>query len=202
MTGQGAAAGAPGLWHRVPGSDPSLDDQLTAAENMELHGVLYAVPRVERRERIEALLRFVGLWERRDDYVKRFSGGMKRRLEIARALKHRPRILFLDEPTSGLDPQARNQIWEFIRELCRDEQVTVFFTTHYMEEAQRVADRIAVIDHGRIVAQGTAAALRAQAGGRTLEDAFIALTGHGIREAEVTPVDRMRRMRQVWLGRR
>ena len=182
--------------------DPSLDTELTAYENMELHGVLYGVPRVERRERVEALLRFVGLWERRDDYVKRFSGGMKRRLEIARALQHRPRILFLDEPTSGLDPQTRNQIWEFIRGLCRDEHVTVFFTTHYMEEAERVADRIAVIDHGRIVAHGTAAALREQTGGRTLEDAFIALTGHSIREAEATPIDRMRMMRQVWRGRR
>src|ERR1700752_2725897 len=145
--------------------DPSLDGELTAAENMELHGVLYRVPRAERRARIEALLRFVGLWERRDDYVKRFSGGMRRRLEIARALQHRPRILFLDEPTAGLDPQTRNQTWEFIRGLSRDEQVTVFFTTHYMEEAERVADRIAVIDHGRIVAQGTAAALRQETGG-------------------------------------
>jgi ABC-2 type transport system ATP-binding protein len=182
--------------------DPSLDDELTAAENMELHGVLYRVPRAQRRERVEALLRLVGLWERRDDYVKRFSGGMKRRLEIARALQHRPRILFLDEPTSGLDPQTRNQVWEFIRKLCRDEHVTVFFTTHYMEEAERVADRIAVIDHGRIVAEGTAAALRQQTGGRTLEDAFIALTGHSIREDEAAPVDRMRMMRQVWRGRR
>ena len=111
-------------------------------------------------------------------------------------------ILFLDEPTAGLDPQTRNQIWEFIRGLSRDEQVTVFFTTHYMEEAERVADRIAVIDHGRIVAEGTAAALRQQTGGRTLEDAFIALTGHSIREDEAAPVDRMRMMRQVWRGRR
>jgi ABC-2 type transport system ATP-binding protein len=127
---------------------------------------------------------------------------MKRRLEIARALQHRPRILILDEPTAGLDPQTRNQIWEFIRELCRDEHVTVFFTTHYMEEAERVADRIAVIDRGRIVAQGTAAALRQETGGRTLEDAFIALTGRGIREADAAPIDRMRMMRRVWLGRR
>jgi len=182
--------------------DPSLDGELTAAENMELHGVLYRIPRAERRARVEALLRFVGLWERRDDYVKRFSGGMKRRLEVARALQHRPRILFLDEPTAGLDPQTRNQIWEFIRGLYRNEHVTVFFTTHYMEEAERVADRIAVIDHGRIVAQGTAAALRQETGGRTLEDAFIALTGHSIREAEAAPIDRMRMMRRVWLGRR
>src|SRR6202008_3853799 len=134
--------------------DPSLDDQLTAAENMELHGVLYRVPRAQRRERVEALLRLVDLWERRDEYVKRFSGGMKRRLEIARALQHRPRILFLDEPTAGLDPQTRNHIWELIRRLYRDEGVTVFFTTHYMEEAERVADRIAVIDHGPIAAHG------------------------------------------------
>jgi ABC-2 type transport system ATP-binding protein len=178
-----------------------------------LHGISAAerVPHIGRDETAgtnhpchfpEALLRFVGLWERRDDYVKRFSGGMKRRLEIARALQHRPRILFLDEPTSGLDPQTRNQIWEFIRALSRDEHVTVFFTTHYMEEAERVADRIAVIDHGRIVAHGTPTALREQTGGRTLEDAFIALTGHSIREAEATPVDRMRMMRQVWRGRR
>jgi ABC-2 type transport system ATP-binding protein len=181
--------------------DQSLDGELTAAENMELHSALYRVPRAERRDRAEALLRFVGLWERRADYVKRFSGGMKRRLEIARALQHRPRILFLDEPTAGLDPQTRNQIWQFLRELCRDEHVTVFFTTHYMEEAERVADRIAVIDHGRIVAQGTAPALQHQTGGRTLEDAFIALTGHSIREAEAAPIDRMRTMRRVWLGR-
>src|SRR6201982_1576698 len=182
--------------------DRSLDEELTATENMELHGVLYRVPWAERRERIEALLRFVGLWERRDDYVKRFSGGMKRRLEVARALQHRPRILFLDEATARLDPQTRNQIWEFIRGLCRDEHVTVFFTTHYMEEAERVADRIAVIDHGRIVAHGTAAALREQTGGHTLEDAFIALTGRSHREAGAAPVGRMRMRGRVWLGRR
>lgn len=182
--------------------DPSLDGELTAAENMELHGVLYRIPRAERRERVEALLHFVGLWERRGDYVKRFSGGMKRRLEIARALQHRPRVLFLDEPTAGLDPQTRNLIWECLRGLCRDEKVTVFFTTHYMQEAERVADRVAIIDHGRIVAQGTAAALQQETGGRTLEDAFIAFTGHSIREAEAAPIDRMRTMRRMWLGRR
>ncbi len=182
--------------------DSSLDDELTAAENMELHGVLYGVPRAERRLRTESLLRLVDLWDRGGDYVKRFSGGMKRRLEIARALQHRPRILFLDEPTVGLDPQTRNQIWEFIRELCRNEGVTVFFTTHYMEEAERVADQIAVIDHGRIVAEGTPAAIWEETGGRTLEEAFIALTGRPIREADAAPVDRMRMMRQAWGGRR
>lgn len=182
--------------------DPSLDDELTVTENMELHGVLYRVPQQERRARTETLLRFLGLWDRRADFVKRFSGGMKRRLEIARALLHQPRILFLDEPTVGLDPQTRNQIWDLIRELCRNDHVTVFFTTHYMEEAERVADRVAVIDHGQIVAQDTVAALREQSGGGTLEDAFIALTGRNIRDAEATSLDRMRTMRQVWGGRR
>jgi ABC-2 type transport system ATP-binding protein len=178
--------------------DPSLDEELTAYENMELHGVLYNLPRAVRRERVEGLLRMVGLWERRDDYVKRFSGGMKRRLEIVRALQHRPRILFLDEPTSGLDPQTRNQIWDFIRALCRNETVTVFFTTHYMEEVERVADEIIIIDHGKIIARGTVEALKHETQSRTLEDAFIALTGRSIRADEAAPGDRMRMMRRVW----
>ena len=130
--------------------DPSLDDQLTAAENMELHGVLYGVPRVERRERVEALLRFVGLWERRDDYVKRFSGGMKRRLEIARALQHRPRILFLDEPTAGVDVELRKDMWQLVRAL-RASGVTIILTTHYIEEAEEMADRVGVINKGEII---------------------------------------------------
>ena len=182
--------------------DPSLDDELTAAENMELHGVLYRVPRDRRRARTQTLLRFVGLWGRRTEPVKRFSGGMKRRLEVARALLHRPRILFMDEPTLGLDPQTRNQIWVLVRELCKCEQVTVFFTTHYMEEAERAADRVAVIDHGRIVAQGTVEELREQIGGNSLEEAFIILTGRSIRETDAGPIDNMRTMRQVWGGRR
>ena len=181
--------------------DPSLDDELTAYENMELHGVLYGVPRKALRERMEALLGFVGLWERRSDYVKQFSGGMKRRLEIARAFLHQPRLLFLDEPTLGLDPQTRSHIWEFVRGLSREHQVTVFFTTHAMEEAERVADEITVIDHGRIVAEGTAASLKDRTGAGTLEDAFIALTGRDIREDEATPADRMRMLRRAWRGR-
>lgn len=182
--------------------DPTLDDELTAFENMELHGILYGVPRRERRERIAALLSLVALSERAHDLVKKFSGGMRRRLEIARALVHRPKILFLDEPTSGLDPQTRNQIWQYIRELCRERKVTVFFTTHYMEEAERVADRIAIIDHGRIVAQGSPQELTRRTEQKTLEDAFIALTGRDIREEEAAPIDRMRMMRRVWRGRR
>jgi ABC-2 type transport system ATP-binding protein len=181
--------------------DPSLDDELTAQENMALHGVLYDVPRKLLRERMEALLGFVGLWERRNDYVKQFSGGMKRRLEIARAFLHGPRLLFLDEPTIGLDPQTRSHIWEFVRGLSREHQVTVFFTTHAMEEAERVADDITVIDHGRIVAEGTAASLKERTGAATLEDAFIALTGRDIREDEATPADRMRMLRRAWRGR-
>src|SRR5512132_2206739 len=162
--------------------DPSLDHELTAYENMDLHGVLYHVPRRVRAERIQSLLTLFELWDRRDDPVKNFSGGMKRRLEIARGFLHTPKILFLDEPTLGLDPQTRNQLWTQVKELNVQEHVTVFLTTHYMEEAERVAHRLAIIDHGRIVAQGTPAELKAQTGGSTLEEAFLALTGSTIRD--------------------
>ena len=181
--------------------DPSLDDELTALENLALHGALYGVPRKEQAQRIETLLGFVGLWERGNEYVKQFSGGMKRQLEIARAFLHQPRLLFLDEPTLGLDPQTRSHIWEFVKGLAKEQRVTVFFTTHAMEEAERVADDITVIDHGKIVAEGTAAALKQATGGATLEEAFIALTGRSIRDDEATPTDRMRMMRRAWRGR-
>jgi ABC-2 type transport system ATP-binding protein len=181
--------------------DPSVDDNLTAFENMDFHGALYGVPRKSRRQRTQMLLEIMELWDRRDDLVKRFSGGMKRRLEIARALLHEPRIIFLDEPTIGLDPQTRNRIWGLIKQLSRDETVTVFFTTHYMEEADRVADQIAVIDHGKIVANDTPAALKQAAGAANLEDAFIALTGRAIREEEGSSFDQMRLGRKMW-GRR
>jgi ABC-2 type transport system ATP-binding protein len=180
--------------------DPSLDDELTAYENMDLHGVLYRVPSSERAERIKTLLEFVELWDRRKDFVKFYSGGMKRRLEVARALLHQPKILFLDEPTIGLDPQTRNHIWGYIQSLSKEQSVTVFFTTHYMDEADRVADEVAVIDHGKIVAQGTPAALKEQTKSATLEDAFIALTGHTIRDEEASSSDRMRMMRKVCTG--
>src|SRR5580698_5125777 len=153
--------------------DPSLDGELTAWENMELHGVLYHVPHKLRRQRSEELLKLFELWERKDEQAKKFSGGMKRRLEIARGFLHTPRILFLDEPTLGLDPQSRNQLWTHVKLLNETEQVTVFLTTHYMDEAERVAHRIAVIDHGAIVAQGTSAELKAQTEKETLEDAFL-----------------------------
>jgi ABC-2 type transport system ATP-binding protein len=181
--------------------DPSLDQDLTAWENMDIHGVLYGVPRAVRRARTETLLQLFELWDRRDTLVKEFSGGMRRRLEIARGLLHTPKILFLDEPTLGLDPQSRNHLWAHVRYLNEREQVTVFLTTHYMDEADRVANRIAIIDHGRIVAIGSSAELKERTGKESLEDAFLALTGTTIREEAATAADRMRQMSRMW-GRR
>lgn len=178
--------------------DPSLDDELTAWENLEFHGVLYDVPRKIRRERIEELLRVVELEKRRDDLVKEFSGGMKRRLEIARGLLHHPKIIFLDEPTLGLDPQTRNHLWSYIKEMNVKEGVTVFFSTHYMEEADRMSDRIAIIDNGSIIAEGTADELKKQNSSETLEEAFLKLTGKKIREEGVNKVDNLRTMKRVW----
>ncbi len=178
--------------------DPSLDQELTARENMDLHGVLYHVPRTVRRERTQALLTLFELWDRRDDRVKTFSGGMKRRLEIARGLLHTPKILFLDEPTLGLDPQSRNQLWTHVKHLNETEGVTVFLTTHYMDEAERVARRIAVIDHGKIVAQGTPQELKQQTGTDSLEAAFLALTGTSIRDESAGAADQMRQVARMW----
>jgi ABC-2 type transport system ATP-binding protein len=182
--------------------DPSLDDELTAYENMEFHGVLYDVPRALRRERIEELLKFVELWERRKSLVKEFSGGMKRRLEIARGLLHHPKIIFLDEPTLGLDPQTRNHLWQYLRDLNKKEGITVFFTTHYMEEADRIADRIAIIDHGKIVAAGTPRDLKSKTKTVNLEDAFLSLTGKTMRNEEAGSLDKLRQMRRHFTGRK
>jgi ABC-2 type transport system ATP-binding protein len=178
--------------------DPSLDQELTAYENMDLHGVLYRVPRRVRPERIRSLLTLFELWDRRDARVKTFSGGMRRRLEIARGLLHTPKILFLDEPTLGLDPQSRNQLWTHVRHLNETEGVTVFLTTHYMDEAERVARRIAVIDHGRIVAQGSPEELKRQTGTESLEGAFLALTGTSIRDESANSADQMRQVARMW----
>src|SRR6266545_1558428 len=172
--------------------DPSLDHELTAYENMDLHGVLYHVPRRARAERIQSLLTLFELWDRRDARVKTFSGGMKRRLEIARGFLHTPKILFLDEPTLGLDPQSRNQLWTHVKRLNESEQVTVFLTTHYMDEAERVAHRIAIIDHGGIVAQGTSQELKQKTKSDSLEGAFLALTGDTIRDETATSNDQLR----------
>jgi ABC-2 type transport system ATP-binding protein len=182
--------------------DPSLDDELTAYENMDFHGTLYKVPRKLRQERIALLLNMFELWDRRNDPVKQFSGGMKRRLEIARSLLHTPRIIFLDEPTIGLDPQTRNQLWTHVKKLNEEEQVTVFLTTHYMEEAERVAQRIAIIDHGVIVAQWSPEELKQQTNSETLEGAFLALTGSSIREQDASGLDQMRNMARAWRGSR
>jgi ABC-2 type transport system ATP-binding protein len=175
-----------------------LDDELTAYENMEYHGVLYKIPKDTRKKRIEEMLKFVELWDRKNELVKNFSGGMKRRLEIARGLLHHPKIFFLDEPTLGLDPQTRNHIWDYIQKLNKEEGTTIFFTTHYMEEAAKVSSIIAIIDGGKIIAQGTAEELKAMTKTASLEEAFISLTGKQIREEEVSGVDRMRMRRRRW----
>src|SRR6267142_2126071 len=178
--------------------DPSLDSELTAWENMDIHGVLYHVARHLRRERSETLLKMFELWDRRDDLVKTFSGGMKRRLEIARGLLHTPKVLFLDEPTLGLDPQSRNQMWTHVKNLNETDQVTVFLTTHYMDEADRVAHRIAVIDHGRVVAIGSSRELKERTNSESLEDAFLALTGTTIRDEGANAADSMRQIARMW----
>lgn len=181
--------------------DPSLDDDLTALENMQLHAVLYKIPKEIGHKRIDELLKFVELWERKDDLVKNFSGGMKRRLEIARGLLHHPRILFLDEPTLGLDPQTRNHTWNYIKSVNEKEKMTVFFTTHYMDEADKIAQRIAVIDHGKIVAQGTPQELKKQTNSNSLEEAFLSLTGHEIRDEAPSGIENMRMHRRMWTRR-
>jgi ABC-2 type transport system ATP-binding protein len=145
--------------------DQSLDEELTAWENMDLHGRLYRIPTEVRGQRTTELLDLVGLSERKDDIVKTFSGGMRRRLEIARGLLHHPIVLFLDEPTLGLDPQTRNLLWEYIATLAREEGITIILTTHYMEEADRLCDRVAIIDRGRIVALDTPTRLKDAIGG-------------------------------------
>lgn len=180
--------------------DPSLDDELTAWENMEFHGVLYGLEKSLRRERTEELMKFVDLWDRKDSLIKEFSGGMKRRLEIARGLLHHPKVMFLDEPTLGLDPQTRNHMWTYLQQLNKTEGVTVFFTTHYMEEASRIAQRIAIIDHGKIIAVGTTEELLALTQTTSLEDAFLKLTGNVIREEEAGAADRMRAMGRMFRG--
>ncbi len=143
--------------------DTTLDNYLTAEQNLRFHAELYGVPRAVLADRMRQVLEMVGLWERRGSLVSTFSGGMKRRLEIGRGLMHSPRVLFLDEPTIGLDPQTRSSIWTYINELRRREDITIFLTTHYMDEAEN-CDRIAIIDGGRIIAIDTPEALKASVG--------------------------------------
>ena len=134
--------------------DPSLDERLTGLQNLRFHASVYNMPVSVREQRIEQALKMMELWDRRKGEVRTYSGGMKRRLELARGLLHHPKVLFLDEPTLGLDPQTRNRIWEYVLELRRREGTTIFLTTHYMDEAEK-ADRIAIIDHGKLVAMDT-----------------------------------------------
>jgi ABC-2 type transport system ATP-binding protein len=167
--------------------DPSLDSDLTAYENMEIHAVMYGVAKTQLPTRVEELLKLVELWDRRNDLVRTFSGGMKRRLEIARGLLHHPQILFLDEPTLGLDAQTRNLLWDYVQRLSRNKNMTVLFTTHYLEEAEANATRIAFIDHGKIIATGTAKQLMNQTKTKTLEQAYLKLTGTGMRDQAADP---------------
>ena len=177
--------------------DPSLDADLTAYENMELHAVMYGMKRKEVRARSEELLKLVGLYERQNSLVKTFSGGMKRRLEIARGLLHHPKVLFLDEPTLGLDTQTRNLLWNYIDNLSKEKAMTILFTTHYLEEAEANADRIAIIDHGKLLKIGTVQELLSSTKTTTLEEAYLQLTGHAIRDEEVDPHETWRAIRRA-----
>jgi len=148
--------------------DPSLDEQLTARENLVFHAMIYKIPGTERDARVDHALDLVDLFDKSDVIVKTFSGGMKRRLELARSLIHRPAVLFLDEPTLGLDPQTRRKIWEYLKSLRDKQKLTLFLTTHYMDEAE-TCDRIAIIDHGKIVALDSPAALKGRVGKDVIE---------------------------------
>ncbi len=145
--------------------DPSSDDTLTGYENLKLHGMLYNMPAELRERRIKEVLELVDLTNRKDDLVKNYSGGMRRRLELGRGLMHHPKIIFLDEPTLGLDPQSRENIWDYIEKLSKEERVSVIITTHYMDEADKLCDRLAIIDKGKIVALDSPTNLKKVVGG-------------------------------------
>ncbi len=163
--------------------DPSLDERLTAWENLEFHGMIYHLPKPLRRRRMEEVLQLVSLWDRRHSRVKTFSGGMKRRLEVARGLMHQPQVLFLDEPTIGLDPQTRHRIWETLERLRRERQITLFLTTHSMEEASR-CDRVAILDRGKLITLDRPSELVSHHQARDLEEVFLGLTGRALRDDE------------------
>ncbi len=155
--------------------EPSIDDRLTGKENLYMHANLYGVPASEQKERINRILKLVELEDRADDLLRTYSGGMRRRLEIGRGLIHYPKVLFLDEPTVGLDPQTRDHIWKYIKELKKAEDITVVLTTHYMDEADRLSDRIAIMDHGKIVILDSPARLK-----ETLEGDVVAVKANNI----------------------
>jgi len=148
--------------------DPTLDDELTAIENLDFHGRMYGMPNKERKKKIEELLELVELSQRKKDKVGNFSGGMRRRLEIARGIMHSPKVLFLDEPTLGLDPQTKNHLWDYISNLASKNKITIILTTHYMDEADKLSDTIAIIDQGKIIAGDTPENLKRQIGGNVV----------------------------------
>jgi ABC-2 type transport system ATP-binding protein len=165
--------------------DPSLDERLTAYENLNFHGMIYHMALTTRKERIKEVLDTVGLYSKKDSIVRTFSGGMRRRLEIARGLMHRPKIMFLDEPTIGLDPQTRQYIWDYILNLSKREAITMFLTTHYMEEAE-ICQRVAIIDYGKIIALDSPNQLKNELGLTSLNEVFLKLTSHDMREEEAS----------------
>lgn len=167
--------------------DPSIDDRLTARENLYMHANLYGVAASEQRERVDRILKLVELEDRADDLLRTYSGGMRRRLELGRGLLHYPKILFLDEPTVGLDPQTRDHIWKYIKELKEAHDITVVLTTHYMDEADRLSDRIAIMDHGRIVILDTPEKLKA-----TLEGDVVTVRANNL--------DKLSHLVSKWLG--
>jgi len=152
---------------------PSSDDILTGYENLKIHALLYGIPRATREKRISEVLKLVGLEGRKNDQVKKYSGGMRRRLEIARGLLHHPKVLFLDEPTLGLDPQSRESMWTYIKEIVTEEKVTIILTTHYMEEADMLCDRIGFISNGKIIALNSPSNLKQEMGGDIVKINFI-----------------------------
>ena len=176
--------------------DTTLDDDLTAFENLYYHSLLYGVPKKEIKGKIETLLKEVGLLDRKDDLIKRFSGGMKRRVEIARGLIHSPKILFLDEPTIGLDVQTRAFLWDNIKKINKESGITIFFTTHNLDEAEKIATKIVIIDHGKILINGTSKEIKEKTNTNSLEEAFLKLTGSNIREQAADGFDMMRRMKR------
>ncbi len=165
--------------------EPALDSKLTGRENLEFHSMMYGIPREIYTKKIDYLLELVELKEKENVLVRNYSGGMKRRLEIARGLIHEPKVLFLDEPTLGLDTQTRRLIWDYIKKLNTEYKITLLLTTHYMEEADYLCDKIAIIDHGKILVNDTPSNLKSKCGeNATLEDVFIKYTGSTIRNIE------------------
>jgi ABC-2 type transport system ATP-binding protein len=181
--------------------EPTLDNRLTGFENLDFHASVYHVPKPDRSSRIAEALALVELTDHAGDIVDRYSGGMKRRLEVARGLLHAPKVLFLDEPTLGLDPQTRNRIWEYLRSLAAKSGTTIFMTTHYMDEAEN-CDRVAIIDQGRIVSLDTPAALKQSTGKTRMDDVFLELTGKEIREGYAAPTKHMSDLTARHKGRR